>query len=181
MPDRILVYGVTGSGKSTLAAQIATRTGLPLHLVDDLTYGPGWVQVSDDVQRERIAAICRGPRWILDTAYARWVELPLARAELVVALDYPRWLSLSRLLRRTVSRIVTRRPMCNGNVETLRHATSRESIIAWHFSSFSRKRARIREWVETSPGPRVVRLDSPHATRAWLASLGDDDRDKVQP
>jgi catechol 2,3-dioxygenase-like lactoylglutathione lyase family enzyme len=36
---RVLVYGDTGSGKSTLAAQIAERTGLPWHSVDDVSQG----------------------------------------------------------------------------------------------------------------------------------------------
>src|SRR5581483_8653448 len=92
--DRILVYGVTGSGKTTTAAHISERTGLPWHSVDDLTWEPGWVEVPVDEQRRRIAAICAGERWILDTAYGTWREIPLARADLIVALDYPRWISL---------------------------------------------------------------------------------------
>jgi adenylate kinase family enzyme len=51
------VYGVTGSGKTTLAAQIAERTGLPWHSVDDLTWEPGWVEVPVQEQRRRIEAI----------------------------------------------------------------------------------------------------------------------------
>jgi adenylate kinase family enzyme len=76
--DRILIYGVTGSGKTTLASQIAGRTGTPWHSVDDLTWEPGWVGVSVEEQRRRIAAICAGQWWILDTAYGSWLAtLPL--------------------------------------------------------------------------------------------------------
>jgi hypothetical protein len=67
--DRILVYGVTGSGKTTIARQIAARTGLPWHEVDNLTWEPGWVIVPVEEQRRRIEEICAGERWILDTAY----------------------------------------------------------------------------------------------------------------
>jgi adenylate kinase family enzyme len=169
--DRILVYGVTGSGKTTMASQIAGRTGLPWHSVDDLTWEPGWVPVPDDEQRRRIAAICAGERWILDTAYGVWREIPMARAELVVALDYPRWVSLGRLLWRTLRRAVNRKPVCNGNTESFRLAFSRDSIIGWHFKSFARKRARIRAWAADSPGPAVVRLSSPRAARRWLDTL----------
>ena len=52
------------------------------------------MQVPEDEQRRRIEAICAGERWVLDTAYGAWVDVPLARAELIVALDFPRWLSL---------------------------------------------------------------------------------------
>ena len=170
--QRILFYGVTGTGKTTLAAAIAERTGLPWHEVDQLTWQPGWVPVPEPEQRRQVQEICDGERWVLDTAYDVWVDLPLARADVVVALDYPRWLSLGRLLRRTVTRAIDRRPICNGNTESWRQAVSRDSIIVWHFRSFARKRARIRAWASDPGGPLVVRLTSPRAARRWLASLG---------
>jgi adenylate kinase family enzyme len=167
--ERILVYGVTGSGKSTLAERIAAALHLPCHLVDELTWEPDWVMVAEDEQRRRIGAICAQDRWVLDTAYGKWLELPLARVQLIVALDYPRWLSLGRLVSRTVLRIADRQPICNGNVETLRGALSRDSIIVWHFRSFARKRARMRAWEQD--GRPVRRFTRPRDTERWLASL----------
>jgi adenylate kinase family enzyme len=140
--------------------------------VDELTWEPGWVQVPDDEQRRRIEAICIGEKWVLDTAYGKWLDIPLARAELIVALDYPRPLSLFRLLRRTVTRALDGRPVCNGNYETFRHVFSRDSIILWHFRSFSRKRRRIRTWMTDPSTPEVVRLTSPRQAERWLATRG---------
>lgn len=171
LPDRIVVFGVTGSGKSTLAARIAERTGLPYVSADDLSWQPGWVQVPDEEQRRRIAEVCAGERWVLDAAYGKWRDLVLARTQLVVGLDYPRWLSLSRLLRRTAARTLTRERICNGNVESFRQLFSADSIIRWHFQSFSAMRIRIREWATESPGPEIVRLTSPRETRRWLEAL----------
>ncbi len=174
MPTRILVDGVTGSGKSTLAAQLGARLGLPVHAMDDLTWEPGWVEVPKDVQRQRVAAVCAGESWVVDAAYRSWAEIVLDRAELVVALDFPRWVSLSRLLRRTAARILTRDEICNGNRESLRVAFSHNSIVAWHFRSFRRKRERMRAWAaapKEPAGPEIVLLDSPRAVRAWLRTL----------
>ena len=171
MAERFLVYGVTGSGKSTLAAQISVATGIPWHSVDDLTWNPGWVPVDDEEQRRRIIAICALPAWILDTAYGKWLDVPLARAEVIVALDYPRWLSLSRLTTRTLRRLVDRRTICNGNRETLRQTLAPDSILRWHFQSFARKRARIRSWITNPPGPIVVRLTTPRQATCWLRKL----------
>jgi adenylate kinase family enzyme len=170
-PSRYLIYGVSGSGKSTLAADISARTGIPWHSMDDLAWEPGWVQVPLDVQRERGAAVCAQDAWVMDTAYSSWRDLALARAHVLVALDYPRWLSLSRLLRRTVVRVVDRKQICNGNTETLRQTFSRDSIIKWHFTSYVDRRTQIRTWLHDPPVPEVVHLTSPRATRSWLATL----------
>lgn len=143
-PHRILVYGVTGSGKSTAAARIAARTGLPLTLVDELTWLPDWVPVAVDEQRALFTGIAAGERWVLDSAYSQWIDVVLPRADLVVGLDYPRWLSLGRLVRRTVLRATDKRPVCNGNTESWRQFLSRDSIVGWHAQSFARKRARMR-------------------------------------
>ena len=156
--ERILVYGVTGSGKTTLAARLSERTGLPWHSVDDLTWEPGWVEVPIDEQRRRIGAICAGQQWILDTAYSRWLDLALSHVELIVALDYPRWLSLGRLMRRSVARAFDRRTICNGNKESFRQLLSRDSIVVWHFRSFARKRQRVNEWAANASGRRSSAL-----------------------
>jgi adenylate kinase family enzyme len=165
------VYGVTGSGKSTLAARISDATGIPWTHVDDLTWEPDWVAVPKSEQRRRFLQICAGETWILDTAYSSWLDVPLARTDLVVGLDYPRWLSLGRLLRRTCARIIDRRTICNGNVETVRGTLSRDSIIAWHFQTFRSRRRRIQGWAANPDGPRTVRLRSPKETDAWLETL----------
>jgi adenylate kinase family enzyme len=168
---RILVYGVTGSGKSTAAMRIGGATGLPVHLADELTWLPGWEPVDPETQRERFAAITATDAWVLDTAYSSWSDLVLGRCELVVGLDYPRWRSLGRLLRRTVIRIVDRRPVCNGNVETVRSALSRDSIIVWHFHSFARKRARLQAWAD-STDVSVLRFRRPADLERWIRGLG---------
>ncbi|RSM53816.1 adenylate kinase [Actinoplanes sp. ATCC 53533] len=169
---RILVYGVTGSGKSTLAARIGRRLELPYHSVDDLTWEPGWVAVPDEVQRERIAAICATDSWVLDSAYSIWKDLPLGRADLVVGLDFPRWRSLGRLLRRTARRIVLRTEICNGNRERMRNLfLSTDNLVVWQFQSFGRKRRRMRAWQADPAMPPVVLLRSPAEVERWLAEL----------
>jgi adenylate kinase family enzyme len=168
---RILVYGVTGSGKSTLARRIAEATGVPLYLVDEHTWRPGWAPVPEDEQRARFEEICARDEWVLDTAYKTWLDVPLARTQLLVALDYPRLVSLGRLLRRTAMRIVDRRPICNGNYETLRQALSSDSIVAWHFRSFSRKRRQMRAWAVHPPGPVVLLFRHPRDADRWLSTL----------
>lgn len=84
-------------------------------------------------QRELATELVAGERWVLDSVYGSFRDLVLPRVDVVVGLDYPRWLSLGRLVRRTCRRWWTRTPTCNGNVETLSRIVSRDSIIVWHF------------------------------------------------
>jgi adenylate kinase family enzyme len=143
-----------------------------MHSVDDeIGWLPGWVERPRDEQRELASAIARSERWVLDSTYSHWRDVILARVELIVALDYPRYVSLARLLRRTARRVVTGERACNGNRETLRLVLSSESIIRWHFRSFAGKRARIAEWLADPAAPPVVRLTSPRQTQAWLSEL----------
>lgn len=170
-PRRILIYGVCGSGKSTFARRLSERTGIPWHSVDDLAFLPGWVSQTDEYLIEKISEICAGDEWILDTAYGKWLDVVLPRAELIVGLDYPRWLSFARLVRRTVTRIVDQEPVCNGNRETVRNALSRRSILLWHYKSFRRKQERMRAWSVSPDAPETLLFKRPGVAEAWLTSL----------
>src|SRR5690349_8264999 len=110
-----MLYGVTGSGKSTAAARLSAASGIPWTSVDDLAWEPGWVAVPEEEQRRRFENICARDSWLLDTAYGAWLDVPLERVQLIVALDYSRWFSLQRLVRRTFRRLVDQRLVCNGN------------------------------------------------------------------
>ncbi|WP_327038295.1 adenylate kinase [Micromonospora maris] len=170
-PSRILVYGVHGSGKSTLAHLLAQRLGLPWYPVDDLLWEPRWVEVPVAVQRSRIEAICRRERWILDGAYHGWRDVPLARADLVIGLDYPRGLSFKWLWRRTMRRLSTGEIICNGNRESLGSVLSWDSVLRWHLTEYGKERRRMRAWHQDRSGPPVLLFDTPQALERWLAGL----------
>lgn len=57
---------------------------------------------------------------MLDTAYSAWLDVVLPRVELILGLDYPRWISLQRLIRRTLMRAIDKKPICNGNTEIVK-------------------------------------------------------------
>lgn len=163
---------MTGSGKTALAHRIAEIAGLPCHSADDeIGWLPNWVERPRDEQRQLASAIADAERWVLDSAYGHWRDVVLPRTDLIVALDYPRHVSLARLLRRTARRVLTGEPACNGNRETLRLALSSESIVLWHFRSFAGKRTRIADWLADPTAPPLVRLTSPGQTERWLTQL----------
>lgn len=168
--QRVLFYGVTGSGKSSAAHAYAVAAGLPEYSADDdLGWLPQWQNRSIEDQRRIAARIAAEDRWVLDSAYATWRDIILVRAELIVFLDYPRWLSLSLLIRRTVRRCVQNPPVCNGNTESFRRVFTRDSIILWHFKSFNRKRKAI-EAIKADPSmPPVLAFRRPRDLDQWIA------------
>lgn len=171
-PSRVLFYGVTGSGKSSAARAYAEATGLPEYSADDdIGWLPGWKQRTVEEQRDLAAAIAAQDRWVLDSAYGVWRDVVVPRAELVIGLDYPRWLSLARLVRRSLRRALTRESVCNGNRETLARLFVQDSIIRWHFRSFTRKRHVMRSLHSDPAMPPAILFRHPRELDAWLARL----------
>lgn len=170
---RILVHGVTGSGKSTAALAVGQALGLPVHLADEeFGWLPNWVQRPTEEMRRLANIAAAEPEWVFDTAYSAFRDLVEPRADIIVGLDYPRWLSLGRLVRRTLHRAVTRQEMCNGNVETWRQLFSNDSIVLWHFRSFRRKRDAMRDWATRPDGAPLLLLRHPRELDTVLRQLG---------
>ncbi len=169
--QRVLFHGVTGSGKTSAAHAYSLVTGIPTFSADDdLGWLPNWKGRPIEDQYRIAADIAAQELWVLDSAYSSWRNIILARTELIVFLDYPRWLSLGRLIRRTVRRIVSRQSVCNGNTETLRRTLAKDSIIGWHFRSFKRKQDAIAK-IRVDPSmPPVLSFQRPHDLDTWIAA-----------
>lgn len=175
-PSRVLFYGVTGSGKSSATHAYAARTGLPeFSADDDIGWLPGWRQPDTAIQRELAAHIAGQDQWVLDSAYGVWRDLVVPRAELIVGLDYPRWLSLFRLIRRSLRRVIAREEVCNGNKETLGRLLAADSIIGWHFRSFTRKRRVMRDLQKAPGASKVLVFRHPRELEEWLQGLPEAD------
>ena len=139
---------------------------LPVTLVDEAIWLPGWVSVPEAEQDVIAAGRIARDEWALDSTYWRHRIEAMDRADLVICLDYLRLLSLGllwlgRLVRRTATGIVTQEQRCNGNTESLRHALRHESILRWHFRSWRRKRDTMRAWHADPFEPAVVLLKRP--------------------
>ncbi|MDZ5077707.1 AAA family ATPase [Nesterenkonia sp. HG001] len=170
-PRRIAVAGTSGAGKTTLADRLAERLDCPRVELDSLFHGPDWTprdSFTDDVDR-----FTSGDRWVIEHQYREVRPLIAARADTLLWLDYPDWLSVQRLVRRTVRRRLTRAELWNGNREgPLREFfTEEDHIIRWGIRTRGRLRPVIPTVEEQHPQLHVVRFRWPREVEAWLGRL----------
>ena len=170
---RIVVIGTSGSGKTTMARAIAGMLGVPHVELDALHWEPNWTEASLEVFRERVALALGHDAWSVDGNYAKVRDIVWVRADTVVWLDYPLWLIMTRLTRRTAGRIVSRRELWNGNRESLRSAVSRDSILLWALQTYSRHKREFRELIKQPEHAHltVIHLHSPQEATSWLNQL----------
>jgi adenylate kinase family enzyme len=165
-PQRVVVAGTSGSGKSTLARIIGDRLGAPYQELDALFHGPGWTELPDFV--ENVEAFTSQPTWACEFQYEGARPMLAERADLVVYLLYPKWLVLSRVIRRTVRRRFRREELWNGNQEgpLWTFFTDSEHIIRWSWRTHGEKEGRVA--LLDALGKYVVTLRSPRETEQWL-------------
>jgi adenylate kinase family enzyme len=177
--QRIRVVGTSGSGKTTLARQLAERLNLPHLELDALQHLPGWRPAPLDDFKQRLDAFlatseARGG-WVIDGNYNDRAAELFDAADTIAWLDYPRRVVMTRILRRSLGRVVLRRHLWNGNRETLRTLLNHDpevNVVLW---AWTQHEPCSRRYVAASerPGPATwVRLATPNDARAWLQNLG---------
>ncbi len=101
--ERVLVVGCSGAGKTCFSECLAVRTGLPLVHLDRHFWRAGWAQPEKEIWHRQVSALIADETWIMDGNYGGCLDLRLARADTVFFLDMPRWLTLVRVIRRTLA------------------------------------------------------------------------------
>lgn len=172
--QRLVVVGNTGSGKTTLARQLGQILNLPHTELDAIHWGPNWTPLETAVFRQRVTEIANRDAWIVDGNYSKVRDIIWARAEALIWLDYPLHIIFWRLLRRGLTRSITRQPLWNDNRETLRgQFFSRDSLFIWALKKqWSRRREYPQLFRQTENAHLIiVHLHSPRHTRHWLATI----------
>lgn len=166
---RVIVSGTTGSGKTTFARALAAKLGVPHAELDEMNWEANWTEASTEAFRARVDAFTARPAWVMDGNYAKVKDLTWGRADTIIWLDYPFGLVLSRLLRRTVRRTVSREELWNGNRERfLEQFFSRKSLFVWAWQTHFRRRHTYPIALADYPNVRVLRFRSPREARRWL-------------
>lgn len=168
---RVMIVGGPGSGKSTLAIMLGKRSGLPVFHMDHIHWKSGWIERSK-VEKDRLThEVHMLDRWIFEGGHSRTYEERIGRADTFIWLDYPVWVRLWRVLRRSVVNNGRTRPdMSDGCPEQLNMQTIEFVRFIWRTRKTSR--AKLQE-VHDDPPPHLTtyRLSSRKAVRNFLEML----------
>ncbi len=140
--QRICVVGTSGSGKTYVARVVAGRLGLRYISSDALIWRANWEAVPRAEQYVAFEAATAIGGWTFDGNLGPSPEdqLVWSRCDTLVWLDLPRWQVMASITRRTLWRAITREPLWHGNVERWRRVFSRDSMVPWAWSTYSRRK-----------------------------------------
>lgn len=176
LPRRIAVVGCSGAGKTTFARRLSERLGIPHVEIDSLYHGPHWTPTPREILRERVSEVLARDAWILDGNYRNALgDLVRASADTVAWLDFPRWVVMRSVIRRTLLRGWHGTELWNGNRERLIQLLDprpTQNIMLWSWTQFSKYRASYEAESRDAPGAaRWHRFRTREEAEAWLQSL----------
>lgn len=97
---RIAIIGSPGSGKSTLAKQLQEIYNLPVYHLDQYFFKPNWVASNLDEYKVIHDKICDLDEWIIDGVNLKLMQYRIERADIIIFLDFPRYLCFYRIFKR---------------------------------------------------------------------------------
>lgn len=108
---------------------------------------------------ERVRAVAADDAWIVDGNYTAAEPILRDRAELLLWVDLPFWITYPRVLQRTWQRLATRQELWSGNRESLRNILAKDGMPAYALLKHKRNQRRYLGYWERFDGlkRRLVR------------------------
>lgn len=156
---RISVVGSPGSGKTTFAKTLAGRLGIAHIELDAIHWRPDWQPTPRDDFLANLRPRLAADAWVVDGNYTN-----LARDTVWDCADTVIWLDLSKpvvmrsIIARSISRVLSRRQLWNGNRERLRNMFSRDperNIILWAWTHYDRYRTLYTDAIDDTQWSQV--------------------------
>jgi adenylate kinase family enzyme len=173
---RINVVGSSASGKSTFARSLANALGIPYIEMDQIFWEPNWTQPTDEIFFNRLVDALNANSWVLDGNYNRTREIKWRTVQTVIWLDYSFTRTLYQSLKRSFIRALSRKELWpgTGNKESFSRALfSKESVILWMISNYSRVRKRYQADMQNPKYSHIqfIRISSPIEARSFIKFL----------
>lgn len=100
---KIAIIGYSGAGKSTLAQKLGQLYQIPVLHMDTLQFGPHWQARAQEAVRADLKAFMQQENWVIDGNYSfAYYEERMEQADQIIFLNFPRWSSLYRAIKRYI-------------------------------------------------------------------------------
>lgn len=118
---KIAILGYSGSGKSTLAQKLADHHKIPVLFLDSVHFLQGWAERENEEGRRIVSDFMQNESWVIDGNYRNYLQQErLQQADLIILMMFPRFLCLTRVLKRYLKyKNTTRGSMAEGCNEKL--------------------------------------------------------------
>lgn len=173
--QRIIVVGTTSSGKTTLAKRISEKLQIPHIQLDELFWKPNWGETSDPEFFGKIEQATQASAWVIDGNYTRSRHISWGKADTIVWIDLPFWLTLYQNVSRSFRRAITQEELWagTGNRESFWRMFSKESIVRWLFKTYKKN---IKKYEEDMQNPKYnylkfIRLRSHQEIDQFVSEL----------
>lgn len=162
-----MIIGSGGAGKSTLAKQLGEKLGLPVYHLDVYYWNPGWVPTSNEEWDLFLEELVKNDSWIIDGNYGRTYDIRMRRADIIILLDYSRWL--------TIFRVIKRRMMYHGKTRPDMNKGCPEALdldfLKWVWNFRKTRIPGIMEKLHHYKDKRIIILKSPKEARSFLDQI----------
>jgi adenylate kinase family enzyme len=144
--------------------------------LDGLYHQPEWQAVEVEEFRRSVEEAVSAPTWVVDGNYSAVRHCVWEAADTVVFLDMPLPMVLSRLVPRTVRRVITQEELWNGNREpwsNLYTLDPQRSVIAWSVTHYAAMRQRYLQAAEDPQWSALefIRLCSPFQVQQFMKNF----------
>jgi adenylate kinase family enzyme len=147
----VFVVGTSGSGKSTAAKSIASKLNRKHVEIDALMWLPNWnKRDAQEITKLIQIELANGPI-VIDGNFATKGITP-DPGDVLIFLDYPRWLVITRLIRRSLTRVILRQELWSGNREQFRFLISVDPEINPILHAFRTHSSRHQSYSELLEG-----------------------------
>ena len=170
---RVAVFGNAGGGKSTLARRLASITGLPLAVVDELQFRAGGVKVPHYEYLQAHATLLANDEWIIDGFGG--IELVWERfeaADTLIHVDLPLAVHVLWVTKRLIKGLVVAPQGWPENSPVISSSISSYRVL---WPCHSRLTPKYRSYVsQVAQRKRVFHLRSGRELKLFLQSIREE-------
>lgn len=169
--QRIYIIGNSASGKTSLAKKLSKALKIKAYDLDDYYWQKKFTKKRKPEQVEKLVKkITKKKTWIIEGVYSSCVTCSLDKADLIIWLDYPRYIITWRLLKRQIKR----KEKLSDLLDFLHYAWDYyRKPTHKHSEKNESNRQKHKRIVETYPA-EIVHIKSRKELEAFLSSVKRD-------